>query len=182
MAEAKALIMAQSPAIALSTVDTPGQHSIEQVSSFLSVSPEKIVKTLLVKGSGGGVVALLLRGDHALNPVKASKIEAVANPFEFASEAEVLKAAGCAPGSLGPCGLEIPIIADLSVGSLTNFTCGANQNGRHFQGVNFGRDLPLPEMKDLRLVTEGDASPDGLGSLRIARGIEVGHIFQLGTK
>ena len=182
MAEAKALPMDQDPEVPLSTVETLGQHSIEEVSAFLSIPPEKIVKTLIVKGSAGGVVALLLRGDHALNPVKASKIEAVASPLEFASEAEVLEAAQCAPGSVGPRGLEIPIIADLSVGSLTNFTCGANQNGRHFQSVNFGRDLPLPEMKDLRLVTEGDASPDGQGSLRIARGIEVGHIFQLGTK
>jgi prolyl-tRNA synthetase len=137
---------------------------------------------LLVKGSEGGVVALLLRGDHELNPVKATKLAAVAYPLEFASDAEVIAAAGCAPGSVGPIGLNVPLIADRSAACLVNFVCGANQEGRHYREVNWSRDLPLPEVADLRLVAEGEPSPDGRGPLRVARGIEVGHIFQLGTK
>ena len=182
MAEALALKMPGEVPAELATVATPGQHSIEEVSRFLKIEPQRILKTLLVKGAEGGVVALLLRGDHELNPVKATKLPAVAYPLEFASDAEVRETAGCAPGSVGPKGLTIPVIADRSAAELVNFVCGANSDDQHLTGVNWERDLPRPEVADLRLVVEGDTSPDGKGSLRIARGIEVGHIFQLGTK
>ena len=182
MAEAVALTGPGEAHAELATVATPGQHSIEEVSAFLKVDSKRILKTLLVKGAERGVVALLLRGDHELNPVKATKLAAVAYPLEFASDAEVREAAGCAPGSVGPKGLTVPVIADRSAAELVNFVCGANVDGQHLTGVNWERDLPRPEVADLRLVAEGDASPDGQGTLRIARGIEVGHIFQLGTK
>jgi prolyl-tRNA synthetase len=182
MAEAMVLKATAETPEDLATVATPGQHSIEEVSAFLKIEPQRILKTLLVKGVEGGVVALLLRGDHELNPVKATKLPGVAYPLEFASDAEVRQAAGCAPGSVGPKGLTVPVIADRSAAELVNFVCGANVDGQHLTGVNWDRDLPRPEIADLRLVVEGDASPDGQGVLRIARGIEVGHIFQLGTK
>jgi prolyl-tRNA synthetase len=182
MAEAVALSGPDEVYQTLTLVETPGQHSIEEVSRFLKVPPHRVLKTLLVKGSDDGVVALLLRGDHELNPVKATKLAAVAYPLQFASDAEVRKVAGCAPGSVGPIGLSIPIIADRSAAHLINFVCGANQDGKHYTHTNWERDLPIPEIADLRLVIEGDASPDGAGQLRIARGIEVGHIFQLGKK
>ena len=182
MAEAVTLTGPGEAHAELATVATPGQHSIEEVSAFLKVDSKRILKTLLVKGAEGGVVALLLRGDHELNPVKATKLAAVAYPLEFASDAEVRETAGCAPGSVGPKGLTVPVIADRSAAELINFVCGANVDGQHLTGVNWERDLPRPEVADLRLVAEGDASPDGQGTLRIARGIEVGHIFQLGTK
>lgn len=182
MAEAVALPRPAEPPLDLCVIDTPGQHSIEAVSAFLKVEPQRVLKTLLVKGREGGVAALLLRGDHELNPVKAVKLPVVAFPLEFATDAEVREAAGCAPGSVGPRGLSIPIIADRSAAELVNFVCGANRDGQHLTGVNWNRDLPLPEVADLRLVVEGDPSPDGQGTLQIARGIEVGHIFQLGAK
>ena len=182
MAEAVALPVPAEEPRALALADTPGQHSIEEVSGFFKVAPSRCLKTLLVKGSEGGIVALLLRGDHELNPVKATKLEAVAHPLQFATDAEVREAAGCAPGSLGPIGLDIPIVVDRSAAQMANFVCGANQDGKHYTGANWNRDLPLPEVADLRMVIEGDPSPDGNGTLRIARGIEVGHIFQLGTK
>ena len=164
-------------------VDTPGQHSIEAVGAFLTIAPNRILKTLFVAGEEQAVIALLLRGDHELNAVKAAKLAGVASPLRFATEAEVRAAAGCSPGSLGPIGLKIPMFADRSAAKLVNFVCGANQDGKHYTGVNWGRDLPHPEtVADIRNVVDGDLSPDGLGSLSIARGIEVGHIFQLGTK
>ncbi|SMF96910.1 prolyl-tRNA synthetase [Methylomagnum ishizawai] len=182
MAEALALPLPAEEPQTLALVDTPGQHSIDEISAFLKVSPSRCLKTLLVKGAEGGVVALLLRGDHELNPVKATKLAAVAYPLQFASDAEVREAAGCAPGSLGPIGLSIPVFADRSAAHLVNFVCGANQDGKHYTGTNWDRDAALPPVADLRLVAEGDPSPDGAGRLRIARGIEVGHIFQLGTR
>ena len=164
-------------------VDTPNLHSIEEVSQFLAIPATQCLKTLLVKGEEGGVVALLLRGDHELNPIKVEKLEGVASPLEFASEAEVIAVAECKPGSIGPIGLNIPVIADRSVIVMADFACGANVDGQHFVGVNWERDLALPEtVADIRTVVEGDASPDGKGEITLARGIEVGHIFQLGTK
>ena len=166
----------------MQTVDTPGVHSIEAVCKALGVKPQQTVKTLLVNGADGGVVALCLRGDHTLNEVKAEKLEQVAQPLTLASEEQIRAAAGCGAGSLGPVGLDIPVIADHSAAHLADFVCGANVDGQHLTGVNWGRDCPEPQVADIRNVVEGDPSPDGKGVAKIARGIEVGHVFQLGDK
>ncbi|MEE9396073.1 MAG: proline--tRNA ligase [Methylococcales bacterium] len=172
-----------SPEENLVEVDTPLQHSIEEVSQFLNKPPQQCLKTLLVKSEDGSIVGLLLRGDHELNPVKAEKLQGVATPLQFASDEEVKQAAGCAPGSIGPINLKVPLIVDRSAALLSDFVCGANQDDKHYTGVNWERDLPLPKtIEDIRTVQQGDPSPDGKGTLTIARGIEVGHIFQLGTK
>jgi len=172
-----------NPVESLAEVDTPSQHSIEEVSQFLGKSPQQCLKTLLVKGKDSGVIGLLLRGDHELNPIKTEKLQGVAAPLQFASDEEVKQAAGCAPGSIGPINLKIPLIIDRSAALLSDFVCGTNEDGKHYTGANWGRDLPLPvRIEDIRIVQQGDPSPDGKGALTIARGIEVGHIFQLGTK
>ena len=163
-------------------VDTPNRHSIADVASALSVKPEQCVKTLLVEGVDDSIVAFCLRGDHTLNDIKAEKLEQVTQPLCFASEARIQAAAGCKPGSLGPVGLDIPVIADRAAAQLGDFVCGANQDGKHFTGVNWARDCKEPEVADIRNLEAGDPSPDGQGEVRIARGIEVGHIFQLGDK
>lgn len=163
-------------------VETPKQHTIDQVCSFLNTIPAETVKTLLVKGEELPVVALVLRGDHVLNEIKAEKLPQVAQPLTFASEEEIRATAKCDPGSIGPVGLNIPIIVDHSAAHLADFICGANENDKHLTGVNWGRDLPEAITADLRNVVEGDASPDGQGVLSIKRGIEVGHIFQLGKQ
>jgi len=182
-AEALAPINEQNTASEEKTlVDTPDQHSIEDVCNLLKISAESTVKTLLVKGETQEVVALVLRGDHQLNEIKAEKLDQVTSPLCFATEDEIQKAAGCNAGSIGPVELNIPVLVDRSAANLTNFVCGANQDGKHFTGVNWGRDLPKPKVYDLRNVVDGDPSPDGKGSLSIKRGIEVGHIFQLGKK
>jgi prolyl-tRNA synthetase len=170
------------PGIAMTTVDTPGQHTIDEVSAYLDTRPDRCIKTLLVQGHEATVVALVLRGDHELNAVKAGKHPAIATPLEFASAEQIRDAAACAAGSLGPVGLTIPVIVDHAAAQLADFVCGANEDGKHLKGVNWGRDLPEPETADLRNVINGDPSPDGRGNLKIARGIEVGHIFQLGKK
>ncbi len=182
-AEALMPIGSRPPAmLEMQVIDTPNQHSIEDVSQFLTVSGAQCLKTLIVKGEEG-LVALLLRGDHELNKIKAEKIEGVASPLEFAAEEDILRSCHCKPGSIGPIGLTIPIIADRSVMLMSDFVCGANEDGKHFQGINWERDLPIPEhVVDIRTVVEGDPSPDGNGEITLARGIEVGHIFQLGTK
>ncbi len=163
-------------------VETPGKHSIDEVSAFLGVAASQCLKTLLVEGSEeGSVVALVLRGDHELNEIKAEQLEQVAAPLRFASEDQVKAVAGCAPGSVGP-DLSITLIADYSAAHVSDFICGANEDGKHLRGVNWGRDLAEPVKADIRNVVEGDASPDGKGTLSIVRGIEVGHIFQLGDK
>jgi prolyl-tRNA synthetase len=171
-----------APAAEMTSVDTPGQHSIEDISSFLKTSPDSCVKTILVQGETTPVVALILRGDHELNAVKAEKLEAVASPLQFATDKEIFDATGCKPGSLGPVGLSIPVITDHAAAALGDFVCGANQDGKHLTGVNWGRDLPEAECFDIRNVVDGDPSPDGKDTLSIARGIEVGHVFQLGLK
>lgn len=172
-----------SATAALTLIDTPNQHSIEEVSNFLGFPPSQCLKTLIVKAEEEGLVALLLRGDHELNKIKVEKMDGVASPLEFAAEADIIAACNCKPGSIGPIGLTIPIIADRSVVLMTDFVCGANEDGKHYQGVNWERDLSVPaQIADIRTVVEGDASPDGLGEITLARGIEVGHIFQLGTK
>ena len=170
------------PSVQQQTVNTPGQHSIEDVSRALGVSPEQCIKTLLVQGEDGGVVALCLRGDHTLNEIKAEKLEQIARPLTFASDEQVREVAGCAPGSLGPKGLSIPVIADRSAAQLSDFVCGANIDDKHLSGMNWARDCSEPLVADIRNLIEGDPSPDGKGRVRIARGIEVGHIFQLGDK
>ena len=165
-----------------STIDTPGKHSIDEVSTFLNIDPSRCLKTLLVDGAEENtVIALVLRGDHELNEIKAEQLKQVASPLSFASEEQVKATAGCAPGSVGP-DLKITVIADYSAAHVANFVCGANEDGKHLQGVNWGRDLAEPLTADLRNVAEGDNSPDGKGTLSIVRGIEVGHIFQLGEK
>ena len=167
----------------LALIDTPNQHSIEEVCGFLTIPAAQCLKTLIVKGEEDTLVALLLRGDHNLNDIKAIKIDGIASPLEFASDEQILSACNCKPGSIGPIGLKIKIIADHSVTLMSDFVCGANQDGKHYKGVNWERDLPVPDhVADLRMVVEGDPSPDGKGHITLARGIEVGHIFQLGTK
>lgn len=163
-------------------VDTPNQHSIDEVSSFLGLPASQCLKTLLVAGSEeDSVVALVLRGDHELNEIKAEQLDAVASPLRFASEDQVKAVAGCMPGSVGP-DLSITVIVDHSAAHVADFVCGSNEDGKHLRGMNWGRDLPEPTTADLRNVVEGDPSPDGQGTLSIVRGIEVGHIFQLGDK
>lgn len=167
----------------LNKVHTPNQHSIAEVCNFLDVAAENCAKTLIVKGEDDTLIALLLRGDHELNTIKAEKIAGVLSPLVFANDAEIVQHCQCKPGSLGPIGLNIRVIADRSVMLMNSFVCGANEDGYHFTGVNWERDLPRPtEVEDIRQVVTGDPSPDGQGTLQIARGIEVGHIFQLGTK
>lgn len=171
----------------MQVVETPAQHSIEEVSSYLGIPPSKTLKTLVVRGATAegepeGVVALVLRGDHELNEIKAEKLAGVFAPLTFASDEEIRAAIGCGPGSIGPVDIGIPLIADRDAAHLSDFVCGANEDGKHLSGVNWGRDLSEPEVADLRNVVEGDASPDGKGVLTIKRGIEVGHIFQLGRK
>ncbi|MGB5306753.1 MAG: proline--tRNA ligase [Gammaproteobacteria bacterium] len=171
-----------APGAAMTTVDTPGQHTIEEVCTFLDTAPEQCVKTLLVAGTDTEVVALVLRGDHELNVVKAEKLPAVAVPLQFATDTQIRAAANCPAGSLGPVGLAVPVMVDHAAARLSDFVCGANADGKHLTGVNWARDTREPESADLRNVVNGDPSPDGYGTLTIARGIEVGHIFQLGTK
>jgi len=171
-----------TPAQSLTKVATPNQHSIAEVCALLNVAPAQTVKTLLVAGEGTDVVALLLRGDHELNAIKAEKLPQVASPLRFATAEQIQGAAGCGAGSIGPIKLSIPAIADRSVMVLSDFVCGANEDGFHLTGVNWLRDLPEPEIADIRNVVDGDPSPDGKGQVRIRRGIEVGHIFQLGKK
>jgi len=171
------------PAMEMASIDTPGQHSIDEVSRFLSVPATQCLKTLLVAGSEeNSVVALVLRGDHELNEVKASNLEEVASPLCFASDEQIRQVAGCSAGSLGPVGLSIKVIADYAALNCADFVCGANEDGKHLTGVNWERDVAVPVAADLRNIVEGDASPDGKGTLSIVRGIEVGHIFQLGQK
>ena len=170
-----------APTQTMQTVATPGVKTIEEVTACLKVAASQTVKTLIVEGTDGPV-ALLVRGDHTLNEIKAEKIAGVKSPFTFASEAAVRTATGAAPGSVGPVGFTLPLIADRAVAAMSDFVCGANVDGQHYTGVNFGRDLPEPVVVDLRNVEAGDPSPDGQGALQLCRGIEVGHVFQLGNK
>jgi prolyl-tRNA synthetase len=166
----------------LARVETPGTRTIADVSTLLQVPAARCVKTLIVDGSDDGVVALVIRGDHELNAVKAQKIAGVANPLRMATVARVIAATGTEPGFLGPVGLGCRVIVDHAAAALTDFVCGANEKDAHLTGVNWGRDLPDTTSVDLRSVVAGDPSPSGKGTLAIRRGIEVGHIFQLGRK
>jgi len=175
-----------APLQPLAQIDTPNAKTIAELVSQFNLPVDKTVKTLIVKASeesGHQLVALLVRGDHELNEIKAEKVDIVAAPLVFATEEEIRAAVGAGPGSLGPVGLPLPVIADRTVAKMSDFSAGANIDGKHFTGINWGRDLAEPlQVADLRNVVEGDPSPDGKGTLLIKRGIEVGHIFQLGTK
>ena len=172
-----------APAAELKRVDTPTQKTIEDVAAFLKVDPKQCVKTILVQGSGG-LVALCVRGDHEVNEVKAGKLAEMPGESVLATEAEILAVTGARPGFLGPVGLpaEIPVIVDRSAAVLADFVCGGNQDGTHYTGANWERDARVTRVEDIRKVVEGDPSPDGQGTLRMGRGIEVGHVFQLGSK
>lgn len=161
---------------------TPGVKTIDDLVKQAGFTIAETVKTLFVKGEDGEIVALVLRGDHRLNGLKAEKIPGIASPLEMADEARVLAVTSAGFGSLGPVGLDVRIVVDASAAALNSFVCGANKDGFHLKGVNWARDVPHLETADLREVIAGDASPCGQGSLEIRRGIEVGHIFQLGTK
>ena len=167
---------------ALELVETPGVKTIADVCNLLKVEPINSIKTLIVQGNDNNLVALVLRGDHELNEVKASKIDGVKQPLQMAEEGLVKKQLGCSFGSIGVVNLEIPVIVDFAAAALSDFICGANEDDKHFVGVNWGRDTKKIIASDLRIVVSGDPSPDGKGNLEIKRGIEVGHIFQLGTK
>jgi prolyl-tRNA synthetase len=185
LAEAVPSFERAAPAQTMETIDTPNSHSIEEVCQFLDIEPAQTLKTLLVKASediDSEIVALVLRGDHELNELKAEKLAQIAAPVTFADEHQIMAAVGCEVGSIGPVGLEIPVIIDKSAAVCSDFVCGANISGKHLTGVNWERDVALGSIADIRNVVEGDPSPDGIGILNIKRGIEVGHIFQLGNK
>ena len=169
----------------INVIDTPNAHTIEDVSQSLNIAPSQVVKTLLVQGEAEEgktipVIALVLRGDHNLNEIKVEHIEGIASPLCFANAQQILETANCEAGSIGPKGLTIRTIVDRAAEKLADFVCGANETGKHLTGVNWDRDITDYEVADLRDVVEGDPSPCGQGTLSIARGIEVGHIFQLG--
>ncbi len=163
------------------TVETPGTTTIDALCELLDITPEQTLKTLIVEGNDGPV-ALVLRGDHELNAIKAAGLPEVSEPLTMADGKTVFEATGAKTGYAGPIGLSVPVYFDHAVKPMSDFVCGANENGKHHTGVNFGRDIELPDTVDLRNVVDGDPVPGGNGHLRIARGIEVGHIFQLGTQ
>lgn len=174
-----------APAVEMTQIDTPNAKTIAELVEQFNLPVEKTVKTLMVKAAEGSaypLVALLVRGDHELNEVKAEKLPQVAAPLTFATEEEIRAVVKAGPGSLGPVNLPIPVVVDRTVAAMSDFAAGANIDGKHFVGINWERDVALPEVADIRNVVEGDPSPDGKGTLLIKRGIEVGHIFQLGTK
>ena len=167
---------------ALVTFDTPEAKTIDALEKHYGIAPESSIKTLFVEDAEGALVALVLRGDHQLNEIKAEKLKGISQPLKMAQESAVISATGAHFGSLGPVGLKTRIVVDRAASVLSNFVCGANENNNHFQGANWYRDVPEFEIADLRTVSAGDPSPCGKGVLDIKRGIEVGHIFQLGTK
>ncbi len=186
LAEAVSLIVERAaPSETLREIDTPQAKTIEELVTQFQQPIEKTVKTLIVEASAdvdADFVALLVRGDHTLNAIKAEKLPEVASPLRFAREDEIRSIIGAGPGSLGPIGLTIPVIVDRTVANMSDFSVGANKDGKHYFGINWQRDVALPKVADIRTVMAGDASPDGQGTLSIVRGIEVGHIFQLGKK
>lgn len=171
-----------APTLPMEKVATPNERTCAEVAAFLKVPLEKTVKTLIVKGKEVPLVMLILRGDHELNEIKAEKLPQIFTPLTFATQEEIQAALNCEPGFLGPVNIQMPVIADRDAAHLADFICGANEPGYHIQQVNWGRDLPEPQIADLRKVVVGDISPDGKGHLQMARGIEVGHVFQLGQK
>jgi prolyl-tRNA synthetase len=163
-------------------VATPNQRTIDDIANFLKIDPKQTVKTLIVKGVEAPYIALVLRGDHELNEIKAAKIPQIASPLTFINPHEFMDVIGCDAGSIGVVDLNMPIIADRDTINIRDFVCGANKNDVHLINVNWQRDLPMPQIADLRKVQEGDLSPDGKGVLHFARGIEVGQVFKLGKK
>lgn len=188
LAEAIESATRPQPTCELREVATPDQHTIEEVSTFLNITPAQTVKTLIVMGTADedtgeqALIALVLRGDHQLNDIKAEKIADIASPLTFASEAQIEQTIACKIGSIGPKGLSIKTYIDRSAAVLSDFACGANKDGFHLTGANWERDITAEHIVDIRNVVIGDPSPCGEGTLDIKRGIEVGHIFQLGTK
>ncbi|AKS40826.1 proline--tRNA ligase [Wenzhouxiangella marina] len=185
LAEAIAVGERAAPTQAMEKIATPNARTIADLVEQHGQAIEKTVKTLIVEASedqGVSLVALMIRGDHELNAVKAEKLPQVAAPLRMASEEEIRAAIGAGPGSLGPIGLELPLVIDRSVALMSDFSAGANEDGFHYVGINWERDLPLPEVADLRKVQAGDPAADGSGHIELIRGIEVGHIFQLGDK
>lgn len=163
------------------SVDTPEVHTIAELSAFLGTAAENCLKTLVVEGQDDALVVLALRGCHGLNMIKAEALDQVRKPLTMASAERIAARFGCQPGSLGPVALDMTVICDRSAATMADFVCGANLEDTHLKGVNWGRDLPEPVIADLRNAVAGDPAPGGHGILSIARGIEVGHIFQLGT-
>lgn len=172
------------PTQALSITDTPNIKSVPDQANYMGLETKQILKTLLVKGATEEhpVVGLLVRGDHELNEIKAEKHPLVASPFCLVDVSVVKEVSGCQPGFVGPKDIKIPLVADRAVSVMADFSCGANEDDKHYIGVNWERDMPLPELFDLRTIQAGDRSPDQKGTIELTRGIEVGHIFQLGTK
>lgn len=172
-----------APRQSLERVATPTQKTIDEVSAFLAVAPQQCVKTLVVRGNDG-LVALCVRGDHEINETKAAKLAELPGALALADEAQIIAATGTTPGFIGPAGLPdtIPVIIDRDAAVLADFVCGGNADGSHYRGANWERDARISRVADIRNVVEGDPSPDGHGTLQIARGIEVGHVFQLGDK
>ncbi|CAM3992139.1 proline--tRNA ligase [Vibrio neonatus] len=173
-----------APTQEMTLVDTPNAKTIAELVEQFELPIEKTVKTLFVKASEESefeIIALIIRGDHELNEIKAEKLPQVAEPLEMAGEEEIRAAIGAGPGSLGPVGLKLPFIVDRSVAVMSDFVAGANVDGQHYFGINWGRDVELAQVEDLRNVVEGDPSPCGKGVIQLKRGIEVGHIFQLGN-
>jgi len=170
-----------APAQELEKISTPDIRTIDALTQMLKIEPEQTIKTLIVDGEDGPV-ALVIRGDHELNAIKTEKLPGVASPLTMADKNTVQKVTGCEPGFAGPIGLDVSIYYDHATSLMSDFVCGANEADMHITGVNFGRDIERPETVDIRNVVAGDPSPGGKGVLKIARGIEVGHIFQLGTK
>lgn len=184
MAEALAPTAARpAPAQALERVDTPVQKTIDEVSAFLKVTPAQCIKTILVRGADG-LVALCVRGDHEVNEIKAAKLAELGGESVLADEAEIVRVTGVRPGFIGPAGLpeSIPVIVDRDAAVVADFVCGGNQDGTHWRGANWDRDARITRVADIRKVVDGDPAPDGSGALAIARGIEVGHVFQLGAR
>lgn len=171
-----------SPGAALTKVSTPDAKTIDAVCALLSVAPEQSLKTLVVRGEAEPLVAVILRGDHNLNLVKAARHPAIATPVEFVEAAELQQHLGVSPGSIGPCNLKIPILVDYSAAAVADFICGANEDGYHFVGANWERDAQMTDIGDFRNIAAGEPCPTGKGKVQLVRGVEIGHIFQLGTK
>jgi prolyl-tRNA synthetase len=171
-----------APGAEMQTVDTPGMYNIEDLASGLRLSAQQCLKTLIVEGENDDLVALVLRGDHQLNALKAERLEGIASPLRLAQREQIKQRLGNDIGSIGPIGLGLKTFVDHSAAAIGDFVCGANQDDKHFINANWGRDCDEPVVADIRNVVDGDPGPDGIGRLKILRGIEVGHIFQLGQK